>query len=830
MPVPVPTGKPFHCSTPAEVFERFTTDAKTGLSGAEVLRRLAEYGPNELTEKARASLFQRLVAQFKDFLVLVLIAASLVSAFVGEWIDAIVIIAIVIVNATLGVIQEGKAEKALEALKKMAAPGARILRDGEVGHVPASSLVPGDVVLLEAGDIVPADLRLFESSSLKIEEASLTGESVPVEKRAADTFVGDIPLGDRTNLCYMSTIVTYGRGRGVVVGTAGTTEIGRIADRLQSMEEEPTPLQKSLNQLGKWLGILCLAVCAVVFVVGLLQHGEPLPLFLTAISLAVAAIPEGLPAVVTIVLAVGMKRMVDRHAIMKRLLAVETLGCVDTICSDKTGTLTQNEMTVTRIACAGTLYAASGQGYAPAGSVETLSGPAGTDSPVLERLLHAALLCNDSILREKEEGGWGIVGDPTEGALVVVAAKTGIDPDTGRREHPRVAEIPFDSDRKRMTTFHTGFDEGHILSLTKGAPDLMVSRCTHVLTERGETALDAAGRDAILAVNHDLASAALRVLAFAYRKHRHDLPMESLTDAESIEDGMVFVGLIGMIDPARPEVRDAVRVCAAAGIRPVMITGDYKDTAVAIARDLGMMDEDDRVLAGHELDAMDEAALREAVEHTAVYARVSPDHKVRIVNALRANGHIASMTGDGVNDAMALKSADIGVAMGITGTDVAKGTADMILTDDNFASIVSAVEEGRIIYANIRKFVGFLLSCNVGEILVIFVTSLILGPEYVPLLPIQLLWLNLVTDSFPALALGSEKATPTSCPISRAAPRSPSSTATCSGPSPSSPPRSSWRSTECSPLRSANYSCSSRVPTGPTRRSSSMPARWPSRP
>ena len=763
-PAPAPAAadpalRPAYREAPALVFERLATDPATGLTADEAARRLAVHGPNELREKEKEGLLQKILAQLKDFLVLVLIAASVVSIFVGEWIDAIVIIAIVIVNATLGVIQEGKAEKALEALKKMAAPGARVLRGGQVGHVPASALVPGDVVLVEAGDIVPADLRLFETASLKAEEASLTGESVPVEKDGTVTFDADMPLGDRANLLFMSTVVSYGRGRGIVVGTGHATEIGRIADRLQDIEEEATPLQKNLNQLGKWLGILCLAVCAVVFVVGLLQGGEVLPLFLTAVSLAVAAIPEGLPAVVTIVLALGMKRMVDRHAIMKKLLAVETLGSVDTICSDKTGTLTQNEMTVTRLYADGTVFAVSGTGYAPAGAIETLEGPAGPDSPVLSRLLHAALLCNDATLREKEEGGWGIVGDPTEGALIAAAAKGGITHEGADRTYPRVSEIPFDSGRKRMTTFHHGFDDP-LTSFTKGAPDLLVARCTHILTGDGVKILDDAGRAAILERNHDLASSALRVLAFAYRLHRKSLPLEESTDAERMEDGMTFLGLAGMIDPARPEVRDAVRVCAAAGIRPVMITGDYKDTAVAIAKDLGMMDADDRVLAGAELDAMDDAALREAVEDTAVYARVSPEHKVRIVTALRANGHIASMTGDGVNDAMALKSADIGVAMGITGTDVAKGTADMILTDDNFASIVSAVEEGRVIYSNIRKFVGFLLSCNVGEILVIFLTSLILGPGFVPLVPVQLLWLNLVTDSFPALALGSEKGDP----------------------------------------------------------------------
>jgi Ca2+-transporting ATPase len=750
---------PAYRSRPADVFSIHATDPSTGLSPEEAARRLAEHGPNELHEKKKASLLMRILSQLKDFLVLVLITASIVSILVNEWVDAIVILAIVIVNAGIGVFQEGKAEKALEALKKMAAPSARVLRGGQVGYVPSASLVPGDVVLVEAGDIVPADLRLFESANLKAEEASLTGESVPVDKDGSTTFEVEVPLGDRVNLMFMSTIVTYGRGRGIVVGTGQGTEIGRIADRIQSMEEEATPLQQNLNQLGKWLGILCLAVCVVVFVVGLLQGGEALPLFLTAVSLAVAAIPEGLPAVVTIVLALGMKRMVRRNAIMKRLLAVETLGSVDTICSDKTGTLTQNEMTVTRLYCVGTTFAVGGTGYAPIGTIEPLEGSAMKDSLVLCKLLHAAMLCNDATLCEKEEGGWGIVGDPTEGALVAAAAKAAIIREEMTRNFPRVSEIPFDSNRKRMTTFHQGMDD-HLISYTKGAPDIMVARCTFVLTEQGVEPLDEAGRNAILSKNHELASSALRVLAFAFRHHQKDLPREKSTDVEDIENGMTFIGLAGMIDPARPEVREAVRICAEAGIRPVMITGDYKDTAVAIAKDLGMMDANDHVLAGTDLDEMDDAQLRVAVEKTAVYARVSPDHKVRIVSALRTNGHIASMTGDGVNDAMALKSADIGVAMGITGTDVAKSTADMILTDDNFASIVSAVEEGRIIYDNIRKFVGFLLSCNVGEILVIFISSLILGPAFIPLLPVQLLWLNLVTDSFPALALGSEKGDP----------------------------------------------------------------------
>jgi len=551
-------------------------------------------------------------------------------------------------------------------------------------------------------------------------------------------------------MVFASTSITYGRARGVVVTTADHTEVGKIAGRLKGIVAEMTPLQKSLNQLGKILGIICLAVSAVVFVVGLLQGGEVLELFMTAVSLAVAAIPEGLPAVVTIVLALGMNRMARRNAIVKRLLAVETLGSVDTICSDKTGTLTQNEMTVTRIFVDDKHFSVSGVGYAPEGSItniETDKQALTEEEPVLLRLLEISALCNDAELIEGEQ--WSILGDPTEGAMLSVAAKGGILLAETIATHKRQGELPFDSERKMMSVFHDSIDNRY-LSLTKGAPDVVLGRCDKIMTAEGEVILTADKKARIMEVNTQLARQALRVLAFAYQEHAD-------SNYEGAEQAMVFVGLMGMIDPARVEAKEAIQVCHDAGIEVVMITGDYKETAVAIADDLGLREEGDKVFTGSELENMSQEELRAVVSDTTVYARVSPEHKVKIVEALRATGHTASMTGDGVNDAPALKEADIGVAMGITGTEVAKGSADMILTDDNFATIVHAVEEGRIIYSNIRKFVSFLLSCNVGEILVIFFTNLLLGPNFTPLKPIQLLWLNLVTDSFPALALGREQ-------------------------------------------------------------------------
>lgn len=731
-----------------EILADYQVDSERGLEPAEAAKRLAEYGKNRLEEEKKVPLWQKLLDQFKDFMIIILIVAALISGVLGEWVDALLILGIVILNAILGVVQEGRAEKAIEALQKMSAPSARILRGGQQSMIPAEEIVPGDIVILEAGDIVPADLRLLKSSNLKAEESSLTGESVPVEKDAEFSTTEDIGLGDRVNLLFSGTSVTYGTGTGVVTGTGANTEVGKIADRLRGIKSEETPLQVSLNQLGKMLGIVCIIVCVIVFVVGLIQGGEALKLFLTSISLAVAAIPEGLPAVVTIVLALGMNRMASENAIVKRLLAVETLGSIDTICSDKTGTLTQNEMTVTRVYTGDELHIVEGTGYEPKGAVVYANGEENADRKTLDRLYQAAVLCNEAELVQEEEG-WSILGDPTEGALLTLAAKEGVTREQLKEQYRYEGDLPFDSTRKRMSVFYSGFEEGYV-SLTKGAPDLMLALCDSEL-RRGETVeLTAERRQEILAVNSQMARGALRVLAYAYKVHPDG-------KFENPEEKMTFIGLTGMIDPARPEARDAIQVCIGAGIRCVMITGDYAETALAIAKDLHIAAEGSKVVSGTELDNMSDEELKAICDEVSVYARVSPEHKVRIVSALRERGHSASMTGDGVNDAPALKQADIGVAMGITGTEVAKGSADMILTDDNFATIVSAVREGRIIYKNIRKFVGFLLSCNVGEILVIFLTNILLGPNYTPLLPIQLLWLNLVTDSFPALALGQEK-------------------------------------------------------------------------
>lgn len=739
--------------TKEALLKELGTDPHDGLTSDIAARRLQEYGPNILQEKKQRSWLAKLFDQLNDVMVIILIIASAVSAVLKEWIDALVILVIVIINAVLGLIQEGKAEKSIEALRKMAAPHARVIREGKQQMIEAAQLVPGDLVLIEAGDMVPADIRLLESSMLKVDESSLTGESVPVEKDDKAVLVDEVPLGDRPNVLYMGTSITYGRGRGVVYATGSQTEIGKIADRLQSIEEEMTPLQKNLNQLGKWLGLICLVVCAVVFIEGLAMGGDFLPMFMTAVSLAVAAIPEGLPAVVTIVLALGMKRMAERNAIVKRLLAVETLGSVDVICSDKTGTLTQNEMTVTRIYVPDRLIHVEGQGYRPTGRFLENGRELSIDSDaVLTRLLLIGLLCNDAALQMNEQDDPTIIGDPTEAALVVAAVKAGLDQDQMKKQYPRIMDFPFDSERKMMSSVHRGFSEAAYLSLTKGAPDVVVNRCAYYLSEKGVCPLTEELRNQILSANNRLAADALRVLAFAYRQYDETV--------EDPEYDMVFVGLMGMIDPPRPEVYEAIKLCDSAGIRAVMITGDYRETAAAIARDLRILRQNDRILTGSEIDQSSDEEMKLFVEQTSVYARVSPDHKVRIVTALKANGHITAMTGDGVNDAMALKTADIGVAMGISGTDVAKSSADMILTDDNFATIVAAVREGRIIYSNIRKFVSFLLSCNVGEILVIFITTLIMGPNFVPLLPIQLLWLNLATDSFPALALGQEPGEP----------------------------------------------------------------------
>ncbi|MCG0276398.1 MAG: calcium-transporting P-type ATPase, PMR1-type [Thermosediminibacteraceae bacterium] len=742
-----------------EAAEILKTHLSKGLSSEVAQQRLKEYGYNELEAKKGPTLFEMFLNQFKDFLVLILIAASIVSIFVGEVIDSVVIIFIVILNAILGVAQEYKANKALEALKKMAAPEAKVIRDSTVQVIPARELVPGDVVLLEAGNYVPADLRLVESVNLKIDESALTGESVPVEKNAEVVFSGEVPLGDRTNCAFMGTVVTYGRGKGLVVSTGMRTEIGLIAKMLETYQEELTPLQKKLEQTGKVLGIASLVICGVVFTMGLLRDIPFLEMFMTAISLAVAAIPEGLPAIMTIVLALGLQRMVKRNAIIKKLHAVETLGSTTVICSDKTGTLTQNQMTATKIFTDGQFISITGEGYKPFGEFyinDTKIDPKSNQS--LELLLKIGALCNDSKLEEisqeqENQKGWRIIGDPTEGALVVAAAKAGLLVEELDKKEPRLKEIPFDSDRKLMTTIHPS--NGKYVAYVKGAPDVLLSRSAYIFKAGKVMPLGQEDIETIASANKEMASQALRVLALAYR------PLDSLPDepkSDDIEKELVFVGLIGMIDPPRPEAIEAIKVCKQAGIRPVMITGDHRDTAVAIAKELGLIDNESEVLTGAELDSLTDEELLQKSKEVAVYARVSPVHKLRIVDAIRNNGHIVAMTGDGVNDAPALKKADIGVAMGITGTDVAKETADMILVDDNFASIVAAVEEGRVIYSNIRKFIFFLLSCNIAEILIIFLSMLIGLP--IPLKPIQLLWINVLTDALPALALGVEKKEP----------------------------------------------------------------------
>jgi Ca2+-transporting ATPase len=778
--------KECHCLSIDHVTNGLGSHIENGLSEAEVQKRIKEHGYNELTEKPRPGFLKMLLDQFNNFLIIILIIAAVVSLLLGEFVDAIAIMVIVVINAVVGVVQESKAEQALAALKKMAAPNAQVIRDGHQMTVASRELVPGDIVLIEAGNYIPADMRLVEGYNLKVEEASLTGESVPVEKEAAVVLDKEIPLGDRKNSAFMSTLVTYGRGKGIVTGTGMHTQIGLIADMLQSYEEEATPLQNKLDQLAKMLGIGCLAICAIIFIWGLIrdthlstifkdgflayltaEKKDIVELFMTAVSLAIAAVPEGLPAVVTICLALGMQRMIRRHALIRKLPAVETLGCATVICSDKTGTLTQNEMTVVQGWAGGKRFKVSGEGYSPVGQFslnEQSFDPLQDLGSSL--LLHGAVLCNDAKLEERElDGGgktWRMIGDPTEGAMVVAAAKGGLWRKKLEEMIPRVSEIPFDSDRKRMTTIHKpkekdslkGIDKP-LVAFVKGAPDMVLNLCESIVEDGRIVPIDHQKKETVLENNRDLARHALRVLGVAFR------PMDAMPEscnAETVEQGLTFVGLMGMIDPPRQEVKDAVKVAQGAGLKSVMVTGDYKDTAEAVAREIGLLTPQGKVFTGAELDAMSQEELTQVIEQVEVCCRVSPQHKTKIVEAFKARGHVVAMTGDGVNDAPALKRANIGVAMGITGTDVTKETADMVLTNDNYASIVSAVEEGRIIYSNIRKFVYFLLVCNVGEILIVFFSMLFGMP--IPFRPIMLLWLNLVTDGAPALALGLEKGDP----------------------------------------------------------------------
>ena len=703
---------------------------RSGLSPQEAQDRLERYGPNKLAGAKKKPLWARFLDQMRDPMILVLLAAaalSLVSSGGEDWIEAVIILVIVVVNACISISQEDSAEKALEALQKMSAPLAKVVRGGEQVRLETAFLVPGDVIVLEAGDLVPADARILECANLKADESAMTGESVPVNKQADQVLPAETVLGDRSNMAISSTVITNGRALCVVTDTGMDTEVGRIAGMLLGEEDTATPLQRKLAEISKTLSFVCLAVCAVMFGVGMLYHRPVLEMLMAAVSLAVAAIPEGLPAIVTIVLALGVQRMVKHNAIVKKLPAVETLGCAGVICSDKTGTLTQNRMTVQQVWTPGDRHR--------------------------REALTIGALCNDTVLSADGK----TAGDPTETAFVDAALLDGLDKNVLEREMPRAAELPFDSDRKLMSTVHPLPDHpGKWRVMVKGAPDVLLSRCTHILAGSAAPLTAALARD-VEAANASMGSQALRVLACGY-KDIETLPSGEPT-SEELETGLTFVGLVGMIDPPRMEVKAAVEQCYAAGIRPVMITGDHKLTAVAIAKELDIFRSGDLAITGEDLDFMPQELLEQDVDRFSVYARVSPEHKMRIVKAWQKKGMVVAMTGDGVNDAPALKVADIGCAMGITGTDVAKGAADMILTDDNFATIVKAVEQGRGIYSNIKKAIHYLLSCNIGEIVTLFLATLF-NFHQPPLVAVQLLWLNLVTDSLPALALGMEPVEP----------------------------------------------------------------------
>ena len=742
--------KNWFSKTVTETSEYFKTDLKKGLNLEGVEESRKKYGINELKAKKKKTLLIKFLEQFKDFMIIILIIAALVSGIIGyienEGItDSIIILIVVIMNAIIGVAQESKAEKSLEALQKLSSHVAKVIRNGELIIIPSKELVPGDIVVLETGDYVPADLRIIEAVNLKVQEASLTGESVPVEKNIEAISDEKVGIGDRTNMLFSSSLITYGRGKGIVVETGMNTEVGKIASIINDTNETETPLQEKLNKLGKTLGIGALIICAVIFVIGLLYGKNPLDMFMTAVSLAVAAIPEGLAAVSTIVLAIGVQRMVKKHAIVKKLPAVETLGSATVICSDKTGTLTQNKMTVQKIFYNNKLV------DIPEVNLEE-------EDAVLEKLVYVSMLCNDTKIGTDKQ----LTGDPTETALINMGFKLDFQPAI-YEQMPRIKEIPFDSDRKLMTTVNKIGEK--FVVCTKGGVDELLNRCTkYILNGEIKTDLDDY-KNQIKENNEKMAKDALRVLAMGYKELDHEPTDEEMKD---IENDLIYIGMVGMIDPPREEVKLAVQKCKTAGIKTVMITGDHKITAVAIAKALGILEKEDEAITGAELEEMSDEELTKNIRKYSVYARVSPEHKVRIVKAWQANGEIVAMTGDGVNDAPALKTADIGCAMGIVGTDVAKEAADVILTDDNFATIVSAVEEGRRIYDNILKAIQFLLSSNVGEIIVLFVAILItpllskiFGIDIhliEPLLPIHILWINLVTDSLPALALAVDPA------------------------------------------------------------------------
>ncbi|MFH5183032.1 calcium-translocating P-type ATPase, SERCA-type [Paenibacillus sp. TAB 01] len=758
--------KQWYQMTAEEILQTQQIEPSKGLSTEEAGKRLEEHGRNELSEGAKVSPVALFLNQFKDFMVLVLMGATLISGLLGEYLDAITIIAIIIMNGILGFVQEFRAERSLRALKELSAPNAKVLRNGSLELLPAKDLVPGDIVLLESGDRIPADLRFLEANSLYVEESALTGESVPVSKHTDMLANDEVPLGDQRNLGFMGTMITRGTARGIVVRTGMATEMGKIADLIQSTESMETPLQHRLEQLGKLLIIVALALTVVVVIAGIVHGQEPYGMFLAGVSLAVAAIPEGLPAIVTIALALRVQRMIQRKAIVRKLPSVETLGCASVICSDKTGTLTQNKMTVTHLWVGGEILEVTGDGYDPRGDILQNGKSADIrNNQMLRRLLQVSVLCNNaSLFEEKAEhkrkkgadeepaGTWNIKGDPTEGALVVLGAKAGLTHQSVDGLYRRIGEFPFDSERKRMSVLVE--HQGGRMVCTKGAPDVLLQQCSYVLWENRVIPFTQTLKQKVLAANEGMAKNALRVLGLAFREVK---PTERCEEEYEVENGLVFIGLTGMIDPPRKEVRDAIAKCRKAGIKTVMITGDHQSTAEAIAKQLGIMPSNGGLaLNGQQLSQMDDDELDGRVEDTYVYARVSPEHKLRIVKALQRKGHVVAMTGDGVNDAPAIKAADIGIAMGISGTDVSKEASALVLSDDNFATIVAAIEEGRGIYENIRKFIRYLLASNVGEIMTMFLAMMAGLP--LPLVPIQILWVNLVTDGLPAMALGVNQA------------------------------------------------------------------------
>ncbi|NOV03270.1 calcium-translocating P-type ATPase, SERCA-type [Paenibacillus planticolens] len=753
--------------TSEEVLQLQQVDMQQGLPWEEAWKRQGEAGRNELSEGNRVSPITLLLNQFKDFMVLVLLGATLISGLLGEYLDAITIVVIIVMNAILGFTQEFRAERSLRALKELSAPNANVWREGAVHQIPARDLVPGDIILVESGDRIPADVRFLETNGVYIEESALTGESVAVGKQTTAIPQEEVPLGDQRNLGFMGTMVSRGTAKAVVVRIGMNTEMGKIADLIQNTESMETPLQHRLEQLGKILIIVAIALTVLVVVAGIMHGQPPYAMFLAGVSLAVAAIPEGLPAIVTIALALGVQRMIKRKAIVRKLPSVETLGCASVICSDKTGTLTQNKMTVTHLWISGDVLEVTGDGYAPVGDIHIGGHNADlVKNPSLSRLLHVSVLCNNATLYEEKQeqkrkkgkdakessvSVWNIKGDPTEGALVVLSAKSGITHESLHDKYKRIAEFPFDSERKRMSVL-VASDSGR-MACTKGAPDVLLQHCSYILWDGKVIPFTSTLKQKVMAANEGMARSALRVLGIAYKELKST---DRYDDYETVENGLIFIGLTGMIDPPRKEVREAISKCRKAGIKTVMITGDHQTTAEAIAKQLGMIQGNGVSLSGQQLASMSDEDLEAKVNDTYVYARVSPEHKLRIVKALQRKGHVVAMTGDGVNDAPAIKAADIGIAMGITGTDVSKEASSLILSDDNFSTIVAAIEEGRGIYENIRKFIRYLLASNVGEIMTMFIAMMAGLP--LPLVPIQILWVNLVTDGLPAMALGVDQA------------------------------------------------------------------------